>query len=327
MTTDGAASASSSAKRHHAPKTRRTSPVPSTMDLHTHTTRSDGVLTPQDLVAAAHAAGVKLLAITDHDTLAGVRALRQSNAVPEGLELIPGIELNSVVSQPVIAGEAEVHILGLGVDLGDEELEAALARQRGSRRHRFELMCGRLRDLGMPVDEALESQPSTTEDDALGRPRIARAMIASGYATSVEDAFTRHLSRGRPAYVPRQGLNAVESIRAIRSAGGLASLAHFGEAPAHLGFLRELIDAGLNGIEVYYRAYDKPIVDGLRQVADELRLVMTGGTDFHGDRESYADAHRELFLPPSVEAPLRAGLDYSNRMEGAAELAARNAIG
>jgi predicted metal-dependent phosphoesterase TrpH/ribosomal protein S18 acetylase RimI-like enzyme len=281
------------------------------MDLHSHTSRSDGILTPNELVDAAAAAGVRLLAITDHDTLAGVRDLRRSESIPAGLEVLPGIELNSVVAEPAELGEGEVHVLGIGVDPDDDELEAALARQRRSRRTRFERMVRRLRELGMPVDAALEQMPATTDEDALGRPRIARAMIAAGYATSVEDAFIRHLSRGRPAYVPRLGLNAVESIRAIRRAGGLASLAHFSEAPGHIGFLRELIDAGLNGLEVYYRAFELPVVTQLRRVARDLGLVMTGGTDFHGDRESYAEAHAQLWIPDEIEPPLRDGLRHS----------------
>jgi len=300
-------STSSGVKRHHAPAHgRRLSPVPATMDLHTHTTRSDGILTPDELVTAAAAAGLKLLAITDHDTLVGCRYLMRSDGVPQGLELIPGIELNSVVSEPVALGEGEVHVLGLGVDVEDDALEAALARQRDARRTRFEAMVKRLRELDMSVDAALEQQPATDDDDALGRPRIARAMIASGFATSVEDAFNRHLSKGRAAYVPRQGLNAIDSIRAIRAAGGLASLAHFAEAPQHVSFIRELIDAGLNGLEVYYRAYDPPTVESLRFLATNLRLVMTGGTDFHGDRETYAEAHAELYVPVEAEPPVRA---------------------
>jgi hypothetical protein len=169
-------------------------------------------------------------------------------------------------------------------------------------------MVQRLRDLDLSVDAALASMAETNDDDALGRPRIARAMIASGFATSVEDAFNRHLSKGRPAYVPRLGLNAIESIRAIRAAGGLASLAHFSEAPQHVGFIRELIGAGLNGLEVYYRAYEPPTVERLRFLATNLRLVMTGGTDFHGDRETYAEAHEELYLPVEAEAGVRAAV-------------------
>jgi predicted metal-dependent phosphoesterase TrpH len=298
-------------KRHQAVTERRLPPTPAAMDLHSHTSRSDGILTPSDLVDAAAAAGVRLIAITDHDTLAGVRALRRDRTIPAGLEVLPGIELNSVVPERAELGEGEVHVLGLGVDADDDELEAALDRQRYSRRTRFERMVRRLAELGMPIDEALERLPATTDDDALGRPRIARAMIAAGFATSVEDAFVRHLSRGRAAYVPRLGLNAIESIRAIRSAGGLASLAHFSEAPYQVPFIRELIDAGLNGLEVYYRSYELPVVEGIRRVANELRLVMTGGTDYHGDRETYAEAHAQLWIPDAVEPPFREGLRAS----------------
>jgi len=297
--------------RHQAPTGRRYVPYPATIDLHTHTQRSDGVLTPEALVEAAGAVGLKLLAITDHDTLAGVRELRRSGAIPAGLEVLPGIELNSVLEDVAASGEGEVHILGLGVDPDDDALEAALARQRESRRVRFDRMIGRLRDLGMPVDKALEDQPTTTDDDALGRPRIARALIACGYATSIEDAFRLHLSRGRPAYVPRQGLGPLEAIRAIRAAGGIASLALFAEAPAHVPFIRELMGAGLNGIEVYYRSYEAPAVAGLREVADQLRLVATGGTDYHGDRETYAEAHAELWFPTAAEAEFRSSRSTS----------------
>jgi 3',5'-nucleoside bisphosphate phosphatase len=303
--------AGSSKDRHQPPTGRRFVPYPAELDLHTHTLRSDGVLSPEALVAAAGAAGVKLLAITDHDTLAGVRELRRSGAVPAGLEVLPGIELNSVLEEPSRSGEGEVHILGLGVDPDDDALEAALSRQRHARRARFDKMIGRLRELGMPIDRALEDLPSTTDDDALGRPRIARALIACGYATSIEDAFTRHLSRGRPAYVPRQGLGPIDAIRAVRAAGGIASLAHFAEAPHHVPFIRELMAAGLNGLEVHYRAYEAPAVAGLQAVADDLRLVATGGTDYHGDRETYAEAHSELWFPTSAAAAFRAALEIA----------------
>ncbi|HEY4227898.1 MAG TPA: PHP domain-containing protein [Candidatus Limnocylindrales bacterium] len=303
--------ASSSKERHQPPSGRRFVPYPAALDLHTHTLRSDGVLSPEHLVSAAAAAGLKLLAITDHDTLAGVRELRRSGAVPAGLEVLPGIELNSVLEEPARSGEGEVHILGLGVDPNDDALEAALSRQRDSRRIRFDRMVGRLRELGMPIDRALEDQPATTDDDALGRPRIARALIACGYATSIQDAFTNHLSRGRPAYVPRQGLGPIDAIRAIRAAGGIASLAHFAEAPGHVPFIRELMAAGLNGLEVYYRSYEAPVVAGLRAVADELGLIATGGTDFHGDRETYAEAHAELWFPTPAADQFRAALEVA----------------
>jgi predicted metal-dependent phosphoesterase TrpH len=294
-------------ERHHAGSGRFRPPSASTIDLHTHTLRSDGLLTPAELVGSAAAAGVKLLAITDHDTLAGVRELRRG-PLPPGLELLPGIEINTVVEDRDHIAEGEVHVLGLGVDPDDDALEAALARQRDARRLRFDKMVQKLRDQAVPIDAALASLPETTDEDALGRPRLARALIGCGYATSVEDAFRLHLSRGRPAYVPRQGLGPADAIRAIREAGGLASLAHYSEAPDHLDWVRSLIDMGLNGLEVYYRAYDQPTVAMLRGIALDLRLVMTGGTDYHGDRETYAQAHAELWVPPEVDQGLRAGL-------------------
>jgi predicted metal-dependent phosphoesterase TrpH len=297
--------------RHQARTAGWRPPTPAHLDLHAHTCRSDGILTPTDLAAAAAAVGIRLLAITDHDTLAGVRELRDTGATPAGVEILPGIELNSVLVEPASIGEGEVHVLGLGVDPDDDELEAALSRQRESRRSRFEQIVARLRALDMPIEAALEAQEearATTDEDALGRPRIARALIAAGYADSVEDAFTRFLSVGRPAYVPRMGLNAIESIQAIRRAGGMASLAHFAEAPANLGFLRELVDAGLTGLEVYYRAYDQGTVSILRDIAKRLGLAMTGGTDYHGDRETYAEAHAQLWVPDEVEGPLRTAL-------------------
>jgi predicted metal-dependent phosphoesterase TrpH len=296
--------------RHHAGAGTFRPPSPSTVDLHTHTLRSDGLLTPSELVHQAAAAGVKLLAITDHDTLAGVRELRRA-PLPDGLEHVPGIEINTVVEHREHVMEGEVHVLGLGVDPDDDALEAALSRQRDARRLRFDKMVGKLRDQGVPIDAALEGLPATTEDDALGRPRLARALIRCGYATSVEDAFQQHLSRGRPAYVPRQGLGPKEAIDAIRAAGGLASLAHYAEAPEHLAWMRTLIDLGLNGLEVYYRAYDQETVAILRGIAQDLRLVMTGGTDYHGDRETYAEAHAGLWVPPDVGEGIRLGFATS----------------
>jgi hypothetical protein len=283
-------------------------PAPALADFHTHTLRSDGILTPAELVAAVAATGVTLLAITDHDTLAGVRELRASGETPAGLEVIAGIEINTVVLNRDHVLEGEVHVLGIGVDPDDEALEAALARQRDARRIRFEKMVGVLRDLGMPIEAALETLPATTDEDALGRPRVARALIEAGHAVSVEDAFNRHLSRGRAAYVPREGLGPAEAIGAIRAAGGLASLAHYSEAPDHLGFLRELIDMGLNGLEVHYRAFDPDTVRTMRRIATDHRLVWTGGTDYHGDRETYAEAHAQLWNPPEVETGVRAAL-------------------
>ena len=170
-------------------------------------------------------------------------------------------------------------------------------------------MVGRLRDLGMPIEDALAELPATTDEDALGRPRVARALIIKGHAASVEDAFNRHLSGAAPAYVPREGLGPSEAIGAIRAAGGVASLAHYSEAPSNMDFLRGLVELGLNGLEVHYRAYDLSTVRLMQKIAADLRLVPTGGTDYHGDRETYAEAHAQLWNPLEVEEGIRAALE------------------
>lgn len=283
-------------------------PGPSTIDLHTHTRRSDGVLEPADLVAQAAAAGVRLLSITDHDTLAGYRALRAAtDGIPAGLDLLPGVEINAVVARRNELWEGELHVLGFGMDPDDGVFEAALAGQRDQRRRRFERIVTRLREIGMPIDaEVAAIDPGT--DDALGRPTIARALIATGRAISVEDAFRRWLGRGMPAYMPRDGLGPVEAIAAIRAAGGLPVLAHFSEARERIAILRELVGHGLAGLEVHYRSFDRAAVASVATVAQELRLVATGGSDYHGDLGSYAETHAELWVPPEVGERLREGL-------------------
>ena len=276
-------------------------PSPSTIDLHTHTTRSDGVVPPVDLLRAAAEAGVRLLALTDHDTLAGYRDVIAAAVVPPGLTLVPGVEINAVVTRDLGLWEGELHILGLGMDPADEAFEATLATQRGRRRERFERTVARLRELDLPIDDHLLDLTGS-EDDALGRPTVARALIGAGHADSVEDAFGRLLGWGKPGYVPRTGLGPVEAIEAIRAAGGLPVLAHFGEAPSRVEVVRELAEGGLGGLEVYYRSFDAATVFAVGEVAQALGLVPTGGSDYHGDTSTYAEAHAGLWVPPNVAA-------------------------
>ena len=276
-------------------------PSPSTIDLHTHTTRSDGVLEPAALVRAAGEVGVRLLALTDHDTLTGYREVVADEAVPAGLTLVPGVEINAIVTRDLGLWEGELHILGFGMDPRDEVFEATLAGQRARRRERFERTVALLRELDLPIDAQL-ADIADSNDHALGRPTVARALIAAGHAASVQDAFTRLLGWGKPAYVPRTGLDPTGAIEAIRAAGGLPVLAHFGEAPSRVDIVRELVEAGLGGLEVYYRSFDVATVAAVGEVARALDLVPTGGTDYHGDTGTYAEAHAALWVPPEVAA-------------------------
>ncbi|HEX5147905.1 MAG TPA: PHP domain-containing protein [Candidatus Limnocylindrales bacterium] len=280
-------------------------PGPSPVDLHTHTTRSDGVLAPADLVAAATACGVTTLAVTDHDTLAGYREVVAAGSVPPGLALVAGVEINALVTRDLGLWEGELHILGFGMDPDDDAFEATLAAQRAQRRIRFDRTVDRLRELDLGIDAEVATLVRDG-NDALGRPTVARALIAAGHATSVEDAFRRLLGHGCPAYVPRMGLGPIEAIAAIRAAGGLPALAHFREAPERLDVLRELVEAGLGGLEVYYRTFDRPAVEAVGKVAANLGLLPTGGTDYHGDTGAYAESHAQAWVPPEVADELLA---------------------
>lgn len=274
-------------------------PAPSPVDLHAHSTRSDGVLSPTELVRDVAAAGVRTFALTDHDTLAGYRDLIRTAGRPSGSTLIAGVEINALVTRDLGLWEWELHILGFGMDPDDAAFEAVLARQRAARRVRFERTVGLLRDIGMPIDAQM-SELMAAEDDALGRPTIARALVRAGFAESVEDAFARIIGHGGPGYVRREGLGPEGAIGAIRTAGGLPVLAHFREAPLRRDVIRELIDVGLGGLEVYYRSFDATTVEQMEEVAASLRLVPTGGSDYHGDTGTYAEAHARLWVPPEV---------------------------
>ncbi len=274
----------------------------STVDLHTHTLRSDGVLEPAELVRAAADAGIRTLAITDHDSLAAYRDLVAGAAVPASIRLIPGVEINALAKDIPLA-EGELHILGFGMDPADEGFEAALARQRAARRIRFEKTVVKLREAGMPIDDHLVHL-DLTRDDALGRPTIGRALIAAGHATSVEDAFRRLIGWGGPGYVQREGMGPREAIAAVRDAGGVPVLAHFSEAPSQMPLLRELIEMGLAGLEVYYISFPPETVTMVAAVAKTLGLVATGGSDYHGDTSTYAAAHEALHVPDSVAGQL-----------------------
>jgi 3',5'-nucleoside bisphosphate phosphatase len=285
------------------------------VDLHCHTRRSDGVLEPRDLYAAMRARGLRLAAITDHDTLDGYRELRAAGqgAAPSasGPQLIPALEINTVGQVGMTAHglgrtDGELHVLGFGVDIDDTALDATLARQRGGRQARIDLTLAVLRDQGVPVDDEFASL-GLSAATSRGRPHVGEALVLAGHATSVQDAFERWLAAGRPAYVPRQGIGPREAIDAIRGAGGLAVLAHSPTAPDHVEDVERLRGWGLEGIEVYYRTFDAATVERLAQFAARAGLLATGGSDFHGQDMTYPDVAACTRVPDAVgEALLRA---------------------
>jgi predicted metal-dependent phosphoesterase TrpH len=293
-----------------APATGRImSPTASRADFHTHSARSDGILPPGALVAAAAAAGVRTLALTDHDTLAGYRELVAAGApaLPAGLDLVPGVEINAAVPEVADLPDGELHLVGLGVDPADEAFEAALDLQRGARRRRFARMLAKLREAGMPVDAQLEGL-DRSDERSLGRPTIARALVEAGFADDVADAFDRLVGPGGPGYVRREAMGPADALAVILGAGGLPVLAHFAIALQRPGLVRDLVDAGLGGIEVHHRSFDAPTVEGMRALATAHRLVPSGGTDYHGDQGTYAEAIAETWVPDAVAAGVRTAL-------------------
>ena len=295
-----------------------TSPARNRFDFHCHSSASDGRDAPLALFAAMQRWGLRAAAITDHDTLEGYRTVRAAglgggrpgpDGATDGPLLIPGIEINAVAApgEPFLGALGERHFLGYGLDPDDPGLAATLSRQQVLRRGRIEETVTRLRELGLPIEEQLATTLGPQVSSA-GRPHVARAMVAAGYTESVETAFHDWLSRGRPAYVPRRGLGEQEAIEAIRSAGGLAVLAHTVDAPDIPDAIERLQGWGLGGLEVFYGGYARTFgplaIERLAAFAAARDLVPTGGSDYHGDTMRYETAQANLWVPESATRAL-----------------------
>ena len=261
------------------------------IDLHLHTTASDGLCSPRQLVEQAAAAGITTLAVTDHDTMAAVAEVAALSSVG-GLRVVPGIEITAVEDG------ADVHILGYFLDSASPRLAAFLSAQRNSRVERVQAIAERLASLGVAIDVGPLLETAERQDgSSVGRPQIARALIAAGHAIDTNDAFERWLGHGRPGFVPRVGAQSEDVIAIIHDAGGLASLAHPGVTgiDARLAALR---DAGLDALEAYNSDHDADTRDRYLAVARNLGLLVTGGSDYHGD-----PAHG--VAPGTVTLPMR----------------------
>ena len=257
------------------------------IDLHSHTTASDGHLDAAGLVREAWTAGIRVLAVTDHDTVAGLEPARTA-AAAVGLTLVEGIELTAVDQG------RDVHVLGYFFDPHNPALVECLAAQRAARRERLRLMARRLAGFGVPVDaDALLAAWPTSR--ALGRPALAEAMVAAGHVESTREAFDRWLGDDAPAWVRRDGLAVAAIVEVIHEAGGLASLAH----PVLYGRDDEIAgwrDAGLDAIEAHHSEHGAAQVQRYRELAGQLGMLVTGGSDFHGDPPGRAPRARPRLL-------------------------------
>jgi predicted metal-dependent phosphoesterase TrpH len=246
------------------------------IDLHMHTTASDGRLTASELVARAAAAGLTTISVTDHDTVAALADVRQ-HAAAAGLTVVPGIEITAVHDG------RDVHILGYFFDELDPVLARFLERQRARRIDRARAIAERLTRLGCPIDlEQLLATTALTPGTALGRPRIARALRKAGYVASIQEAFDRFLAAGQPAFVPRVGPAPVEVVGAIHGAQGVASLAHPG-VTRQPQLIEPLAGAGLDAIEAYHSDHTPQMREQALATAEQLHLAVSGGSDHHGE--------------------------------------------
>ncbi len=300
-------------------------PISSRVDLHSHTTASDGGLSPTELVARAARLGVEVLAITDHDTTEGL-AEAQEAALRHQITLVPGVEISTV------CGREEIHLLGFFVDPECSELQSLLSRTREARKERAFRMLERLSNLGLPLE--WQRVLDLSGGGSIGRPHVAATMLEAGYVRSFDEAFSLWIGRGCPAYVERYKLTPEDAIDLVRQSGGVAVLAHpyiFDRSQAMKKgldlkhWLPRLREAGLCGIEAYYANYSRRTSRRLLSLAIRYGLLVTGGSDFHGGPlgvglggvavpwavwEGLERKHRLMTSKPEKQIELASGLTH-----------------
>jgi predicted metal-dependent phosphoesterase TrpH len=249
----------------------------SRIDLHLHTTHSDGSFSTREVMAFAKQAGLTALAITDHDIVEGIAEATAIGA-ELGIEVVPGVEISSRL------GESELHILGYFLNWTDPLLAQRLSTLRDSRHTRNPKIVQRLNELGIPI--TYEDVRALAGTESVGRPHIARLLMEKKFVTSAKEAFDRYLANGRPAFVDRELPEPAEAVRWIREAGGVPVLAHPTWVRTSVEGLRTLVrglkEAGLGGIEVHYSTHTPSQTTEYLELARQCDLLVTGGSDFHG---------------------------------------------
>jgi predicted metal-dependent phosphoesterase TrpH len=244
------------------------------IDLHTHTTYSDGRNTPKELIDLAKKFNYDIFAITDHDSISGFLKIKDY-AKKLGIKLIPGVEISSLYNNK------DIHILAYFFDFENKDFLEMLAFIQNSRQKRALKIIEKLNEMGkkITIEEVTELSGKT---DLIGRPHIARALIKNGYCRNVQDAFYNYLGNDGPAYYPKLSLNPKEVIEIVKKAGGISVVAHPFQLENEF-ILLELIEMGVQGIEVFYRLHTKQQIQFYSSIADKYNLIKTGGSDYHGD--------------------------------------------
>jgi predicted metal-dependent phosphoesterase TrpH len=277
--------------------------LPGAVDLHTHTTASDGTYTPSALVDEASQRGVRVLAVTDHDSTEGLAEAIEEAERRRPLEIIPGIEINCDVEG------AEIHVLGYLMDWQAGWFQDFCREQRRERRARVHRMVEQLATIGMPLDA--DEVFAIVKEGSAGRPHVAQVMVARGYVKTVREAFDKYLGSGKPGHVPRKKVTPEDAVRIIRKAGGVPVFAHPGLADRD-ELIPELIAAGLMGIECYYTEHSAAQRATYLQICKDRDLVATGGSDFHGPKVRAATLGSPS-VPMSAVDALRAKAALSHR--------------
>ncbi|NIM04693.1 MAG: PHP domain-containing protein [Armatimonadetes bacterium] len=275
------------------------------IDLHLHTTCSDGTLSPAETVKEALRRGLSIIAITDHDTAVGIAPALEA-ASGTGLRVVPGIELNTDYK-----GQ-EVHILGYGIDPEAEALRDAHQRMVDARHQRNLAILGRLEALGMGLD--VKRVEEIAQGEIVARPHIAKAMVEAGHVGSLQEAFDRFLKKGAPAFVERESLTPQEACQAILRSGGLPVLAHAGKADYEV-LIKELLPFGLRGIEAYHTDHSAAQQVKLRNMAERFNLLTTGGSDSHGPKWGRPAEMGSVPIPPEALEKFLAALRETERYE------------
>jgi predicted metal-dependent phosphoesterase TrpH len=241
-------------------------------DLHLHTNFSDGTFTPEELVLQAQKAGLACIAVTDHDSVeACARAAAACAAV--NMEFIPGTELTAEQD------DTELHVLGYFLDTNNKKLLAEIARFQIVRQNRIHEMVARINEMGVPLQA--ESVFALANCKSPGRPHVARAMAKEGLVRNLDEAFERFLKKGRPAWVPKSKISALDAIELVHQAGGLAIMAHPGLNRTD-NVIPGLVDSGLDGIECFHTKHSTAMSERYLEIADKYHLLVTGGSDCHG---------------------------------------------
>ncbi|HSB79809.1 MAG TPA: PHP domain-containing protein [Candidatus Methylomirabilis sp.] len=247
------------------------------IDLHMHSTVSDGLLDPVALVGAVLESGLQVFSLTDHDSVDGSAEV-ETHALVAGLRFIPGIEVSAFWKR------VEFHFLGYFLEPKDEPLLTFLRSTREARRKRLQAMVSRLWALGIAVD--VGEVMALARDGNVGRPHLARVLVRHGVVANTDEAFDRYLGVDKAAYVPRPDVTVQDAIRVIHDAGGLASLAHPGLTNRD-DAIPDLVGAGLDALEIYHPKHSPGLVRHYRKTAERLGLLVTGGSDFHGQMGQY----------------------------------------